>query len=96
MLSIGEFSKAAGLPVKTLRFYHEKGVLIPARVEANGYRYYDSRNLEAAQVIVALRALEFPLDEIASLLGNCSSDEDIFEHLTARREEVARRSPAAD
>ena len=91
MLSIGEFSKAAGLPVKTLRFYHEKGVLIPARVEANGYRYYDNRNLEAAQVIVALRALEFPLDDIASLLSNCSSDEDVLEHLTARREEVARR-----
>lgn len=52
MLSIGELSKAAGLPVKTLRFYHEKGVLIPARVEGDGYRYYDSLNLEAAQVIL--------------------------------------------
>ena len=91
MLPIGEFSKAAGLSVRTLRFYHEKGVLIPARVEANGYRYYDSRNLEAAQVIVALRALEFPLDEITALLSHCSSDEDILQHLTARREEVARR-----
>ena len=28
--SIGEFSQVTGLSVKTLRFYHEKGILIPS------------------------------------------------------------------
>ncbi|MCA9004980.1 MAG: MerR family DNA-binding transcriptional regulator, partial [Planctomycetaceae bacterium] len=32
VFSIGEFSKITGLSVKTLRFYHEQGVLIPSHV----------------------------------------------------------------
>ena len=30
---IGDFSRMSGLPVKTLRFYHEKGLLVPAAIE---------------------------------------------------------------
>lgn len=56
--SIAEFSRMCGLPVKTLRFYHEKQLLIPAYVDRDtGYRHYDKHNLERAQVIVALRRL---------------------------------------
>jgi DNA-binding transcriptional MerR regulator len=40
MFSIGEFSKLTQLPVKTLRFFHEEGLLIPALVDpGTGYRY---------------------------------------------------------
>src|SRR5438552_17879951 len=39
MLSIGEFSKASGLTIKTLRFYHDQGLLVPAVVDPqSGYR----------------------------------------------------------
>jgi len=42
MFSIGEFSKITGWTVKTLRFYHEQGVLAPSYIdEETGYRYYD-------------------------------------------------------
>lgn len=41
MLSIGEFSRATGLTVKTLRFYHEQGILVPSQVDSgSGYRFY--------------------------------------------------------
>jgi DNA-binding transcriptional MerR regulator len=33
MFTIGEFSKLSGLTVKTLRFYHEEGLLVPAFVD---------------------------------------------------------------
>jgi DNA-binding transcriptional MerR regulator len=47
---IGEFSKVTGLSVKTLRFYHEKGILVPSSVdEATGYRFYDSSKVEKAR-----------------------------------------------
>lgn len=82
MYSIGEFSKASGLSVKTLRFYHEKGLLLPAAIDpSSGYRYYDQHSLERAQVIVALRELEFPLDTITELLAECSDDADALMHL---------------
>ena len=62
MFTIGEFSKITGLTVKTLRFYHEKELLVPAAIDhSSGYRYYDQRNVDAARVIVALRGLEFSL-----------------------------------
>ena len=30
MFTIGEFSKITGMTVKTLRFYHEEGLLVPS------------------------------------------------------------------
>jgi DNA-binding transcriptional MerR regulator len=47
MFTIGEFSKVTGLSVKTLRFYHEEGLLVPTSVDdATGYRYYDGSPTE--------------------------------------------------
>ena len=67
--SIGEFSRMSGLGLKTLRFYHEKGLLVPAFVERDtGYRHYNLRNLETAEIIKALRGFDFGLDRIAEIL----------------------------
>ncbi len=47
VFSIGDFSKITGLTVKTLRYYHEQGLLIPTCVdEQTGYRYYDNEYRE--------------------------------------------------
>ena len=60
MFTIGEFSKVTGLTVKTLRFYHEEGLLEPASVDPRtGYRHYDERQIETARAIAFLRSLEF-------------------------------------
>ncbi|RIK83858.1 MAG: MerR family transcriptional regulator [Planctomycetota bacterium] len=92
MFTIGEFSKITGLPVKTLRFYHEKGLIVPAAVDpATGYRYYDLRSAETARVIAALRRLEFTLDDIAAILADCTADEDLLAYLTRQREVLAQR-----
>ena len=92
MFSIGEFSKITGLTVKTLRFYHERGVLTPARVEAgSGYRYYDERNVETARTISALRACGFSLDDVADILREHSDEADILEFLEARKQSLAER-----
>lgn len=69
MFSIGEFSKFTGLTVKTLRFYHEEGLLIPAFIDRDtGYRYYDQGQIETARAITYLRSVEFPLSDIKELL----------------------------
>ena len=58
MFSIGEFSLATGIPVRTLRFYHDERLLVPAMVDPEtNYRTYDERNLETAAAIVSLLAL---------------------------------------
>lgn len=54
--SIGEFSLITSLSIKSLRLYHEKGLLIPAEVDAgSGYRYYDGSNFETAKSIKMLK-----------------------------------------
>jgi DNA-binding transcriptional MerR regulator len=82
MFSIGEFSTVSGITVRTLRFYHEIGLLVPAAVDPEtNYRAYDERNLETAKVIAALRGLEFPLEQIREILNECRDDEDALGQL---------------
>lgn len=60
-LTIGEFSSITHLSVKTLRRYHENGLLGPAEVdEWTGYRYDKPGQIAAAQTIRRLRALDMP------------------------------------
>jgi DNA-binding transcriptional MerR regulator len=43
-LTVGDFSRATHLSVKTLRHYHQVGLLQPATVNpGTGYRYYSAR-----------------------------------------------------
>jgi DNA-binding transcriptional MerR regulator len=68
-LRIGEFSRASSLSVKTLRAYHEAGLLVPAEVDpATGYRSYSVAQLTDAAVIRRLRELDLPLDAVREVL----------------------------
>ena len=61
-LTVGEFSRMTHLSVKTLRHYHQVGLLEPAEVNAGtGYRYYLTDQIPTAQVIRRLRGLEMPV-----------------------------------
>jgi len=56
MFSIGPFSRITGLTVKTLRLYHEKGLLEPKLTDPQtGYRYYDSHSVEQARAVAYLQ-----------------------------------------
>ena len=69
-VTIGDFSRASHLSVKTLRHYHEVGLLEPSDVDPrNGYRYYAEDQIPLAQVIRRLRGLQMPLAEIKSVLA---------------------------
>ena len=82
MYSIGEFSKMTALTIKSLRLYHEKGLLVPAKVEQfSGYRYYDDRNFDTARTIKILKNLDFSLSEISEILDECNKEADVLEQL---------------
>src|SRR3954447_2578789 len=49
-VTIGDFSRASHLSVKTLHHYHEVGLLEPTEVDPdNGYRYYSEAQIPIAQ-----------------------------------------------
>ena len=69
-LSIGDFSRATHLTVKTLRHYHQLGLLAPVEVdEETGYRRYGTEQVPVAQVIRRFRELGMPLDDIRGVLS---------------------------
>src|SRR5580704_2371344 len=88
MFTIGEFSKLSGLTVKTLRFYHEEGLLIPAFVDPDtGYRYYNEVQIETARVIAYLRSLEFSIGDIKQLLFT-QEESGLLERLEQQRSQI--------
>ncbi|GAB2539613.1 MerR family transcriptional regulator [Nocardia heshunensis] len=69
-LTVGEFSRVTHLSVKTLRHYHDVGLLAPADVDpATGYRYYSLDQVPTAQVIRRLRNLEMPVADVKAVLA---------------------------
>ena len=68
-LSIGDFSRMTQLSVKTLRHYHEVGLLEPDRVDpATGYRHYAPEQVPTAQVVRRLRELGMPIADVRAVL----------------------------
>ncbi len=90
--SIGEFSKITSLSVKSLRLYHEKGILVPAEVDNfTGYRYYNERNYEKALSIKMLKEYEFSLAEIKAILEDCDDEADLLEQLQTKLKEIKEK-----
>jgi DNA-binding transcriptional MerR regulator/effector-binding domain-containing protein len=90
--SIGEFSKVTGLSVKTLRFYHDEGLLVPSCVDpATGYRYYAETKVDTARVITQLRALDFSLADIGEILTGHDDEADILDYLERQRNAIRQK-----
>lgn len=76
----------AGVSARTLRHYDEIGLLPPARVAANGYRWYGRRELLRLQRILLLKELALPLPRVAEVLDG---DADELAALRRHREQLA-------
>ena len=98
MLSIGEFSQLTHLNVRTLRRYHEAGLIEPAMVDrSTGYRYYTVEQIPMAQVIHRLRELDVPLGDVRQILGSTDPTvraELVAEHLQRLESQLDRTRAA--
>jgi DNA-binding transcriptional MerR regulator len=69
-LSIGDFSVITHLSIKTLRYYHQVGLLEPAEVDPHtGYRRYRVEQIPTAQIIQRFRDLGMPIEEVKAVLA---------------------------
>lgn len=98
VLAIGEFSRLTHLSVRTLRRYHEAGLLEPAHVDpATGYRSYDADQIGVAQVVHRLRELDVPLADVRRILGTDDPDHRaalVSDHLRRLEAELDRTRAA--
>ncbi|KDN87422.1 MerR family transcriptional regulator [Kitasatospora cheerisanensis] len=68
--SVGQVAGFAGVTVRTLHYYDREGLLSPSERTAAGYRLYNDRDLARLQQILFYRELEFPVEEIRSILDD--------------------------
>lgn len=92
MFKIGEFSRLAQVPIKTLRYYDEVGLLKPAQVDKfTDYRYYSADQLARLNRILAFKDLGFTLEEVARLLDENISPEQLRGMLRLKEAEIRER-----
>lgn len=85
---IGMFAQMNHVTIKTLRFYEEKGLLFPERVdEENGYRYYRMGQMAELHRILSLKEAGFTLEDIKALNG-CSNEK---EFLIRKKNEIMKK-----
>lgn len=84
LYTIGEVAKLSGLPVQTIRYYSDIGVLPPSQVTQAGYRLYSQADCARLELVRTLRGLGFDLETIANLLsGELSPSEAVGLQLEA-------------
>ena len=78
-----ELADLAGVSSRTLRYYDQIGLLVPARAQ-NGYRVYDTADMRRLQHILLLRICGVPLESIEEALDKSDFDlaSMLREHLT--------------
>lgn len=90
LLKIGEFARISQVPVKTLRYYDEIGLLRPTEVDRfTDYRFYSLDQLSRLHRILALKDLGLSLDQIARLLEEQLSPAAIRGMLRLRQAQLA-------
>ncbi|GGT04297.1 MerR family transcriptional regulator [Planobispora rosea] len=95
MFSIGDFAQLGRVSVRMLRHYDALGLLRPARVDpASGYRFYRAAQLARLNRIIALKDLGFTLSQIASILDEKVSLEELHGMVRLRRAELEERIAA--
>ena len=91
MFRIGEFSRIARVSGRLLRYYDSIGLLSPRRIDpATGYRYYTADQLGQLNRILALKDLGLSLDQVARMVRDEISPDEIRGMLMLKKAELER------
>ena len=90
--TIGEVSKLFNLPIKTLRYYDEKGVLKPAYINpSTNYRYYSREQFISIDIIKYCKLIGMSLGEIKELINSDSSIEIMINNMNKQSELLKKK-----
>ncbi len=100
--TIGRLAKTADVPISTLRYYEQRGLLRPEQRSGSNYRLYGQESLKRLRFIRIAQRHGFTLEDIALLLdirdGSstdcCGQVEDLvgkrLEHVVEQLHELQR------
>ena len=77
LLTIGQLARRTGVPVRTIRFWSDEGVLPETDRSPGNYRRYDGRAVARLDLVRTLRELGMGLDDIRLVLERRRSVEDV-------------------
>ncbi|WP_164821666.1 MerR family transcriptional regulator [Paenibacillus koleovorans] len=83
--SIGKFAELSGIPIRTLHYYEEVGLLCPIRQE-NGHRSYGTADLITLQKIIGLKSIGFSLERIRKFIHHRESEMSLAETLNLQQQ----------
>ena len=87
---IGMFAAMNHVTVKTLRFYEEQGLLLPALIHPEtGYRYYTLSQMAVLHQITALKLAGFTLEEIARINSGANEEAVLLKKKAELLERIA-------
>jgi len=73
--TISQIADQLDLSTRTIRFYEEKGLILPQRTSGN-QRVYTPRNKARLKLIIRGKRFGFSLEEIAEMIGMADADPD--------------------
>lgn len=74
----GEFAKKAGVTIRTIRYYDNKGILKPTCRDENGYRLYKENDFAKLQRVLTLKYLGFQLENIGQAINYPIGKEELI------------------
>lgn len=88
---IGEVSKILNIPVETIRFFEQKGIIQPVKDEFTNYRYYDAHDIHKLLEYRKYRELEFSLNESVNIIKSANI-QNFIEKLSRKQEEANQKA----
>ena len=73
LFTVGQFAAIHGVTKKTLMWYDEMGLVIPAVIGENGYRYYTYQQSSTLETVLMLRELNVSIPEIKEFMEHRSA-----------------------
>lgn len=92
--TINKLALMSGVSTRTLRYYHQIGLLAPKRMSSSGYRIYGSNEVDRLQQILFYREMGVSLDHIGMLLDTPSFDKVVA--LKEHKEQLLQKRAQLD
>lgn len=89
MYTVKQLASLSGVTTRTLHYYDQIGLLLPATYGENGYRYYGEEALLRLQQILFYRELDFSLEQIKTVIDR--PDFDLLQALRSHRQGLIGR-----
>ncbi|VGQ46060.1 MerR family transcriptional regulator [Streptococcus pyogenes] len=98
--STGELANLAGVSIRTVQYYDQRGILIPTALTEGGRRLYTGSDLEQLRMICFLRDLGFSIEQIRKVLAEENAAQVLelllVDHIATAKEDLAAKEQQVD